>query len=328
MARGANRKIKILYLMDILLKNTDEEHGLTTDELISALKERGVDAERKTIYDDIEVLSTFGIDIEKRKGKSTTYHVVSREFELPELKLLVDAVQASKFITHKKSRELIKKIEGFLSRYDAQKLQRQVYVANRIKTMNESIYYAVDRIHEAINADVKVRFQYFGWTVKKEKYIYNGGKYFEISPFALTWDDENYYMIGYDDIEGKSKHYRVDKMMSISLTDEKRVGAEYFENFDMALYSKRTFGMFGGKEERVTLRCRNKCTNMIIDRFGTDVPLVVLDQHHFEAYVNVHTSPLFYTWLMNFGADVEIVAPVHVREEFVALAKDILKNYE
>lgn len=276
----------------------------------------------------METLRLFGIDIEKRKDKTVRYHVVSREFELPELKLLVDAVQSSKFITHKKSNELIKKIEGFGSRYEAQQLQRQVFVANRIKTMNESIYYTVDYIHEAINNDVKVSFKYFNWNKNKEKELRYNGERAAVSPWALTWDDENYYMIGYDSKDGKVKHYRVDKILKIELTEEKRDGAELFKNFDMALYSKKTFGMYGGREETVSLRCSDKIAGVIIDRFGADVPFTNITDNSFEVRVKVHTSPLFFTWLMNFGKDITILSPKDVKQDFVNLAKEVLSQYE
>ncbi len=328
MAKGANQKIKILYLMKILLERTDEEHGMTLGEIAAALAEQGVEAERKTLYDDLEVLRLFGMDIEKRKDKTVHYHVISREFELPELKLLVDAVQASKFITRKKSNELIKKIEGFASRYEAQQLHRQVFVANRIKTMNESIYYTVDYIHDAIGKNVKVSFQYFDWNLDKKRQFRKEGKRYEISPWALTWDDENYYMIGFDSESEMIKHYRVDKMWQIRLSEEKRDGAEWFEHFDMGLYSKKTFGMYGGKEETVHLRCHNKLAGIMIDRFGQDVTLQRVDDTYFEMRVKVYASPLFLTWLMNFGKDVTIVSPENVRQDFVALAKEALKPYE
>ena len=328
MARSANQKIKILYLMRILLERTDDDHGLTLEEISNALLECGVEAERKTLYDDLEVLRVFGLDIEKRKDKTVRYHVVSREFELPELKLLVDAVQSSKFITHKKSNELIKKIESFTSRYEASQLQRQVFVSNRIKTMNESIYYTVDYIHDAINNNVKVSFQYFSWNVKKEKALRHNGDRFVISPWALTWDDENYYMIGYDHISGLVKHYRVDKMLNIQLTDEKRDGAELFKNFDMAVYSKETFGMYGGKEQTVTLRCNNRIAGVIIDRFGTNLPFSNVTNTHFEIRIKVHTSPLFYSWLMSFGADVTILGPGEVIDDYVTLASAGLDQYK
>lgn len=328
MPKSANQKIKILYLMKILLDRTDEEHGLTLEEISGALSEYGVDAERKTLYDDLEVLRVFGLDIEKRKAKTVRYHVVSREFEMPELKLLVDAVQSSKFITRKKSNDLIKKIESFASRYEAQQLQRQVYVANRIKTMNESIYYTVDYIHEAINTDVKVTFQYFEWDQNKEKQLRHNGQEYCISPWALTWDDENYYMIGYDSDDGIIKHYRVDKMLGIQPTDEKRDGAKLFENFDMALYSKKTFGMFGGKEEIVALRCKNSLAGVIIDRFGNDIPFTNVTDTHFEIRVKVHVSPLFLSWLMNFGDGITVLSPERVIEDYVRLARAGLSQYE
>lgn len=328
MPKGANQKIKILYLMKILKERTDDEHGLTLEEISNALLEYGVEAERKTLYDDLEVLRVFGMDIEKRKDKTVRYHVVSREFELPELKLLVDAVQSSKFITRKKSNELIKKIESLAGCYEAQQLQRQVFVANRIKTMNESIYYTVDYIHEAINSNVKVSFQYFSWNVNKEKVLRHYGDRFIVSPWALTWDDENYYMIGYDSIDGIVKHYRVDKMLKPELTEEKRDGAELFKNFDMALYSKKTFGMYGGKEETVTLRCSNKIVGVIIDRFGMDIPFTNVTDTHFEIRIKVHNSPLFFTWLMTFGADITVLSPQHVIDGYVKLAQEGLKQYE
>lgn len=328
MAKGANQKIKILYLMKILMERTDDDHGMTLEEIIGALHEYGVDVERKTLYDDFEVLRVFGIDIEKRKDKSVLYHIASRNFELPELKLLVDAVQSSKFITRKKSNELIKKIEGLGSRYEAQQLQRQVFVANRIKTMNESIYYTVDYIHDAINRNVKVSFQYFNWNEKKEKILRHGGDRFLISPWALTWDDENYYMIGYDSADGIVKHYRVDKMLKIQLTEEKRDGAELFKDFDMALYSKKTFGMYGGKEETVVLRCNKRIAGIIIDRFGHDIPFFNVNDSHFDIRVKVHTSPLFFSWVMNFGSEIAILSPENVRQDFVKLAKEALSQYE
>lgn len=328
MPKGANQKIKILYLMKLLLERTDDKHGLTLEEISMALGEYGVDAERKTLYDDLEVLRVFGMDIEKRKGKTVTYHVVSRAFELPELKLLVDAVQSSKFITRKKSSELIKKLANFASRHEAQQLQRNVFVANRIKTMNESIYYTVDYIHEAISENVKISFQYFNWNEKKERVLRHGGARYVVSPWALTWDDENYYMIGFDSADGIVKHYRVDKMLKLQLTEEKRDGAALFKDFDMALYSKKTFGMFGGREETVTLRCHNKLAGIIIDRFGQDVVISKVSDTHFEIRIKVQTSPHFYTWIMNFGEDMTVVAPESVREGLVNLAKQTLSQYE
>ncbi len=327
MPKSLNQKIKILYLLRLLLDNTDEEHGMTLKELENALFEQGVSVERKTLYDDIETLRLFGIDVEKRaERRSTTYHVISRDFELPELKLLIDAVQSSKFISEKKSRELIDKLSALVSRHDAARLRRQVYVANRVKTDNERIYYSVDYIHEAINTDKKISFVYFEWNERKEKVLRHGGKRYIISPHALTWDDENYYMIGYDGESSLIKHFRVDKMQNLSLVDDARDGEKHFSDFDMALYSKKTFGMYGGREESVTLRCKNRMAGVIVDRFGEDVVFLKADSEHFEVHVKVYVSPNFFGWLLGLSDGVTVTAPESVKDEFFGLLRDTLSH--
>lgn len=329
MAKSSNQKLKLLYLMKIMLDKTDEEHGLSTADIISSLAAYDIGAERKSIYDDIEALRCFGLDILKtQNGRQTDYRVVSRDFEMPELKLLVDAVQSSKFITRKKSDELIKKIESFASVHEARQLHRQVFVANRIKTMNESIYLSVDQIHTAITLDKKITFQYFEWSPSKEKLLRHGGAFYCVSPWALTWDDENYYLIAFDSATNKIKHYRVDKMLKISVSEDVREGRELFENFDMAIYSKKTFGMFGGNEETVHLRCKNRMANVIIDRFGTETIMSVTDSEHFEITVRVAVSPVFYAWLLNFGSDIKIISPQNVIEGFRNLTLDALEQYK
>ena len=327
MAKTAMQKTKILQLMQIMLENTDDEHGLTLEEIIRMLGNCGIDAERKALYDDFDVLRKFGIDIEMRRDKATRYYVVSRNFELPELKLLVDAVQASKFITHKKSVELIKKITSNASRYQAQKLQRQVFVSNRIKTMNESIYYTVDYIHEAINTNSKISFQYCEWNEKKVKEPKYNGKLYILSPFALVWDDENYYMIAYDSELNLTRHYRVDKMQKLTILEEKRDGSEFFRDFDAAVYTKKTFGMFNGKEEYVTLRCKNSLAGVIIDRFGQDTTFYYADEEHFDICVKVAVSHLFFSWVMNFGKDIKIASPDYIKDEFIKALKESLSLY-
>lgn len=328
MAKSAMQKSKILHLMKIFYERTDDEHGLTVNELIDELDAIGIAAERKSIYDDIETLRAFGMDIEMRKEKSFRYHLVDRALELPELKLLVDSVQSSKFISHKKSMELIKKLEGFTSRHQARKLSRQVYVANRVKTMNESIYYNVDFIHEAISSNSKISFQYFDWSVDKEKVLRHGGKLYQISPWALTRDDENYYLIAFDSEASMIKHYRVDKMISIKILNDRRDGAEHFEEFDLALYAKKTFGMYHGDEQLITLRCDNSLSGVIIDRFGTDVTFFKREGEKFDVNVKVAVSPVFLSWLMIFGEKIEVISPQSVRDELAALAKSVIKKYE
>lgn len=313
MPKGANQKLKLLYLMKIFIEKTDENHSITMSEILTSLESYGIQAERKSIYDDIEALKVFGLDIVGQNVNRTySYQLVSREFELPELKLLVDAVQSSKYMTLKKSNELIGKIETLASKYDAMKLQRQVYVANRIKTMNESIFYNVDQIHTAISANKRIKFQYFQWTVDKEMKKKKDGAFYFASPWALTVDDENYYLIAYEDKQQSIRHYRVDKMLQIELCEELREGKELFEQFDTANYSKKMFGMYGGKEETIQIQFRNNMAGVVIDRFGKDISLQKVDTEHFKIHVNIAVSQLFFGWLISLGEDARLIGPENV----------------
>ena len=231
MPKGTNQKFKLYRLAQIMLERTDDEHYITMPEIISQLGKYEITADRRSIYQDLRDLEALGIEVEgEPEGKGYHYHVVSRPFELPELKLLVDAIQSSKFITEKKTNELIRKLEKLVSRYEAMGLQRQVYVSGRIKTMNESIYYAVDTIHNAISENRKIRFQYYQWNVKKEMVLRRDGAYYHVSPWGLSWDDENYYLVGYDSDAGEIRHYRVDKMIHIRMSEAPREGKEHFRN--------------------------------------------------------------------------------------------------
>lgn len=327
MAKSSNQKTKLLFLMKYLLEATDEMHPASLADLLAMLERHGIRAERKSIYDDLEALRLFGLDIEFQKAQPSGYYVASRSFELPELKLLVDAVQSSKFITHKKTSDLIKKIESLASIHQASQLQRQVYVSNRAKTMNESIYYNVDAIHSAIAQNRKIQFKYFEWTVEKKKLFRHSGKLYSISPWALTWDDENYYMVGYDQDAGILKHYRVDKMTAIEITPEKRDGQDRFEQMDMAVYTKKLFGMFGGDEEDVKLEFDNSLASVIIDRFGQDVPLVKTDESHFSVRLKVAVSPQFLSWVFGFGARVRVISPESVKESLRAMCGEVARLY-
>lgn len=327
MAKSQLQKLKLIYLMHYLLCETDEEHPATMADLLNHLSSNGISAERKSIYDDIEMLSLYGLDILTVKAKNFGYYIGSREFELPELKLLVDAVQSSKFITKKKSAELIKKIGNLASVHQAKQLERQVFVANRIKTMNESIYLTVDKIHSAISENKKISFKYFEWTASKEKVLKHDGKDYVLSPWALTWDDENYYLVAYDSDAGIMKHYRVDKISSVRTVDEKREGQEEFSEFDMAIYSKSVFGMFGGKAESVTLRCDSSLSGVIIDRFGQDVVFRKIDDGTFEITVSVVLSPQFYSWVFGFGGKMKITESEKAKKEFLSQLEQVKELY-
>lgn len=293
------------------------------------LKSHDITAERKTIYSDIDALRDFGLDIiQVSEGNNHGYYVARRDFELPELKLLVDSVQSSKFITHKKTLSLIKKIEKLASIHSAQLLIRQVFVKNRIKTMNESIYYNVDEIHNGISSNRKIRFLYFEYNVAKERVYRHGGAYYVVSPFAMTWDDENYYMVAFDSAAGIIKHYRVDKMEKITVLDEERDGQDAYEALDMAVYARKTFGMFTGEEVKVHLRFENHLVGAVLDRLGRDVILVPDGEDHFTVWTDVIVSPQFFAWLCGFQTAAKVIGPDDVVKQMAEHVKSIAAQYE
>ena len=328
MSRGTNQKFKFTYLMKIMLEKTDDEHSLTMPQIMEELEKYDVTAERKSIYTDFQDMTEkFGVEIIKEQiGRETYYHVGAREFELAEVKLLIDAIQSSKFITQTKSRELITKIKSFVSEHQAKQLQRQVYINDRVKTMNESVYYNVDDIHTAINQNKKIRFKYFKWDINTKLVPRHNGDWFIVSPWALTWDDENYYMVAFDDLDSKIKHYRVDKMMHISIEEEKRSGRDVFRNFDMAEYSKATFGMYQGQKAKVKIQFANYMCGVFIDRFGKDISFRPIDDEHSELHMDVNVSPQFFGWIFSLGKDVKVTGPSEVVERMKVLAREFLEN--
>lgn len=328
MARGEKQKLKLLYIAQLLMEKSDEEHPVTIQEIMTYLEQYGITAERKSIYADIDLLTEFGLDIIKIMARPGGYYLATRQFELAELKLLVDAVQASKFITTVKSRELIGKLETLCSRNEGRQLQRQVVVTNRNKAVNENIYYSIDVIYRAIAENVKIRFQYFEWSVNKEMKLRRDGAVYEVSPWLLSWDDENYYLIAYDDKSCMIKHYRVDKMLHPELSEQERAGGEQFSHFDIAGYTRKTFGMFAGEEETVTLRCDSNLTGVIIDRFGKDVAMRKLDDKYIRARVAVAVSRQFFGWVTGLGAAVRIESPERVVSAYESYLREILGLYD
>lgn len=326
MAKSGNQKRKLLCLLEILRRETDEEHPLSLEQLRLLLEAQGIPAERKSLYDDLEQLRVAGEDIVTLRGRGVTYYLGQRTFDMPELRLLVDAVQSSQFITHRKSAELIGKLEGLCSRHQAGRLQRQVTVAGRVKSMNESIYYNVDSLQNALADDRQVTFRYFDWDVHKQRRLRHDGALYTVSPWALTWDSENYYLVAYEASGGAMRHYRVDRMLHITETEDKRLGGEVFARMDMARYTRRTFGMFGGEEQTVTLHCAEWMTGVIIDRFGRDVAMLA-DESGFTVRVPVVLSPAFFAWLSGFGRDMTLVAPADAAAEYRRYLTNILAAY-
>ena len=288
MPKSSNQKLKLIYLMKILLERTDETHSITMPEIIEALAAYDISAERKSLYNDIENLRIYGLDvIGKQEDRTYSYYV-------------------------KKSNELIKKIEGLASKYEASQLHRQVFVAGRVKTMNESIYYNVDRIHTAIAENSRITFQYFQWNVAKKMELRHNGALYEVSPWSLSWDDENYYLIAYDSSEKIIKHFRVDKMLHIQSNGRRREGEQEFKSFDMAAYARKVFGMYAGKEETVRIECDNSLAGVVIDRFGKDVTMIPIDDKHFSVSVDVAVSRQFLAWIIGLGEGVRLVSPDNV----------------
>lgn len=318
MAKQNNQKLKLIYIRDMLLKNTDENHYMSMNDIIDNLAKNDIKAERKSIYNDINTLKDMGMDIEcnRRKG----YAVVSRELEFVEIKMLVDAIQSSRFITIKKSMNLIKKLESFTSKYKASNLQRQVFVLNKVKNMNESIYYTLDFIYDAIAANQKIKFKYFKWNINKEQELKKDGKFYIVSPGFLCWDNTNYYLIAYDDADKKIKHFRIDKMLHTNITEEKREGKALFDKLDIAAYTDTHFSMFGGDVERVTLKCKNELSNVVIDRFGQDISILKSDNKSFTVNVTVALSNQFLGWIFGLGGGVEIIGPEVVKKRMKSIA--------
>lgn len=311
MSKGSNQKLKLSILCKIMQEKTDDEHSLTLAQIIKELEKYDITAERKSLYDDFKCMEdNLGIEVIKEQvGRETFYHVGSRAFELAEVKLLIDSIQSSKFISKSKSDELIKKLNTFVSEYQAKQLKRQVYVNDRIKTMNESIYYSVDSIHTALMNNKQIEFLYCSWTIDKKLEPRKEGQKYKVSPWALTWADENYYLVAYDSEAGKVKHYRVDKMMKLSLSEDKREGEEHFKNFDITSYALENFSMFGGEIRRVHIEFPSEKVGIFIDRFGKDITIREAGQDRSRISVDVAVSLQFFGWIFSLGSDVKVTGP-------------------
>ncbi len=330
MAKLPNQKLKLLVLRQILWEETDEEHPMTMEEIIDRLAHHGIAAERKSIYSDLELLRSFGVDVITKKAKTTGYFIGERDFELPELKLLVDAVQSSKFITHRKSNQLIKKLEKLTSRHQAVKLQRYVYVYDRVKTPNERIYLNVDAIHEAIAARKKISFVYCEYAPDKTRQPRRGGEPYVVSPYALSWEEGNYYLIAHYPRHQKLTNFRVDRMQDIRILEEPCQNIREVTgtlDLNVALYTKGVFGMYHGRQEQVTVRFENSLMGVVVDRFGEEVDTTLDGDGHFIANLAVAVSPTFYGWLLTFGSQAQLLGPPSVRKELADLTKSLYDTY-
>lgn len=329
MPKEAKQKIKLLYLLEVLLKNTDENRCMSSQDLIDYLAEKEIFVERKTIFSDIETLKQYGIDIGLSKSKNNKgYYIISRDFELAELKIIIEAILSSRYISIKKSKELITKLSDLVGPSERASLKREVFVQGRVKTENESIYYNVDILHNAMLDNKQISFLYLDWTVDKQLVPRKNGKLYKVSPWALTVKDENYYMVAYDEDGHMIKHYRVDKMKDITpVAKSQRIGKDQFDAFDLGQYTNRNFGMFSGEEEIITLHLPINKIGIIYDRFGKDIDVRKINEETVSCRVKVLVSQQFYGWLVGIGKDVIIDKPSTVAEDFSQYLNDILGLY-
>ena len=328
MSKKPNQKLKLIYLMKILLERTDENHSLTLSELSDELGKYDISAERKSLYDDIELLRVYGLDIRVKRDRRVGYYVAEHTFSPSELKLMVDAVQSSKFVTPKKSSELIKKIEALGSRYQGSVLHGQVNMENRLKATNEEIYKNIESIYKAISENKRIRCKYFEWNSYKQRILRKDGKQYYLSPLSLHWDDENYYLIAYDAEAEKIKHFRVDKVLSVVILDEPREDLRSVTDFDLSAYSRQVFGMYGGEPMNVMIQCDNSLAGVVIDRFGIDVTVLSNKEEYFVFSAKVMISPTFFSWIMGFGSKMKVLSPEPVAERIKELSREILETYE
>jgi predicted DNA-binding transcriptional regulator YafY len=328
MPTSPNQRKKLLYLMKILLEKTDEEHPLTVKELIGELSAYDIGAEKKSIYSDIEQLREFGIDIETvPKSKAHAHYVASRLFELPELKILIDAVQTSRLITQKKSKVLINKLTSLASAAQAKQLNRQVFLTDQPKAFNEDVYYIIDAIHTAINEKKKLRFKYFDYDIRKNRVYRRNGEVYIQTPLALCWNEDNYYLIAHSEKYDALAHYRVDRMSGTEVMKE--AGAEIAkERFNAAVHARQVFGMYSGKIVRAHLAFAKSLVNTVLDRFGKDTMLFPWDDDRFAIQVDVANNPVLLAWLFQFGDDAEILAPAELIESMRDMVKKQSKKYD
>lgn len=327
MPKAEKQKQKLLYILKMLHEKSNDEHPIKMDAILAMLDKEGIKAERKSIYNDMDTLRDFGYDIVLTKGKNGGYFLASRDFEAAELKVLVDAVSASRFITAKKSKELITKITKLADDHEAKNLKREVYVVNRVKSDNESIFYNVDEIHRAIDENRQISFKYLEYSINKEVRYRKSGKTYHVSPWALTWNEEKYYLIAYDTESKVMKHYRVDKIKEIKILNEIRLTADGNKYFDVAEYCNQFFGMYSGRKEVLTVCFPNTLMSVVIDRFGKDITVHVKDETSFTARIPVAVSPQLFGWITGLGSEVRIISPEYVVEEYKEYLMSIFKQY-
>ncbi len=325
MAKSDNQKLKIFYILDYLERNSHEDHPVRASELISMLdRQHNIRCDRKTVYSDIAALQDYGVDIVSIPGKNGGYYIASRNFELPELKLLIDAVQSSRYLTEKKSRELIEKLCNQCNEHDANLMRRNVLVSGRVKSMNETIYYNVDAIQDAIAQNKQIRFRYFDWNIKCQRRYRE--KDYIASPYGLCQDNENCYLLALSQRHGITS-YRVDRMTDITITESDRIPCPELTGKALMEHANRLFQMFAGDAVDVKLRFHESLLNVVIVRFGTETMLIPDGEAHFNFTVRVAVSPMFLSWVIGFGNKAKILYPQSVIDECKRLCQETMSQY-
>ena len=328
MPKNSNDRARLICLAGVFEKYSDEEHPLTVGMLMNMLAESGISVTRQTLYKDFEELSLWGYPVKAVRGREYGYYLDKRTFELAELKLMVDAVQSARFIDREKCALLIDKLGSLTSVHRALRLKRQVYAVKKKDADIGRIYENIDMIHEAISLSRKIRYKYYDWSPEKRRVARHNGAYYVATPVALIWDDENYYLVAYDEGEKKIKHFRVDKLGRVYMLEEPASRNETIEKLDLALYSEQVFGMYSGRQELVTLVCHNSLAGVIVDKFGQDVTFFREGAEHFSISVRVMVSPNFFSWILMFGSKIKIKAPASVVNEFKSTLLTVAKEYE
>lgn len=317
-------KPRLLHILRHLWQETDETHYTTIAEIMVYLDSQGISANRKTIADDIAILTEFGFDIICNKSRQSQYFMGNRVFELPELKLLVDAVQASNFITKKKSKALIQKLGGMTSTHQAKELNRNLYVDGRVKPTNENIYYAVDLLHTAINHKSCITFKYYEYNGQKKKVFKHNGKLYQFSPYHMVWSNDSYYVLGYSESHGRIVTFRIDRMYKPAFSDipyEKKP-----KDFDVASYCNAIFSMYDSNFCTVELLCDNDIMKAIVDKFGKSVKTEIVDEQHFKATIDVFASPTFFGWVFTYGGQIRILSPEKALTDYKSHINQVSKT--
>lgn len=335
MRNYSNPKLKLLYLKQFFEEQTDEDHPATMPQILEYLDSKGIHAERKGIYADISYLEDFGMELrdvskedresEEKKQRNRTYRLLDRAFEPSEIKLILDSVASSKFLSERKSMDLMTKLGNLLSVHQRQSLKRQIKVTGRVKSMNGSVMYSVDTIHVAIASDKTVKFKYFHYNTDKEREYTHDGKPYEVSPWTLLYDNSNYYLLAY--VKDDMRTFRVDRMAEVKQGAKEREGKEQFEAFDLVSFTKATFGMFHGEEEKVEMLFHNSLIDTVIDKFGKEIFITPVDNTHFKITVPVNVSPQFYGWIFGLGGKATILGPKSVVNKMKDMLDKASKKY-